>query len=104
MQEEPEVIETELHPHHTAQVVRTGLLILTGVATATAFGLGTPPALNWLYSVVTRTEVHITAGIPTAVTASCILGFLVGSGLANLVMLWISLLVDKWKSMDSGDR
>lgn len=126
MQEQPEAVEQEqeqpaqeqLQPHgpdqpappelapqkHHIPVVRIAAIVLVGAAVAVLFGAGTPPVLDWLYSIVAKQETHLEAGVSYSIAAASVLGFLVGSGFANLVIGWFGLLGRKWTRLDSGDK
>jgi uncharacterized protein YacL len=104
MLEEREIEEGSEKHIRSGHVLRVVFIIISGALLCAAFGLATSPLLDWLYRTTTSKRDQVTTGLPLAIGASCILGFLLGAGIGNLILAWLGKIIDTWDKMDNGDR
>src|SRR2546423_1500669 len=104
MDEKPENVPHTPRPFRQISIGRLVFVILVGAAVAVGFGFGVLPLLTWIRHLATGENLPLTTGVPMSIAASAILGFLVGGGLATLILSGYSRLADKWDRMDRGDK
>lgn len=108
MLEEPELAATEHHrifPWGT--VLRTSFIVLVGLLAALAFGVAGRPVIDWTWNALYHAKNEpsaITGSVASWVAASALIGFLVGAGIGNLLLIWFGKLVGRWDKMESGDK
>ncbi len=79
------------------------LFVVFGLTIGLLFAKGTPDFLRWISNRTSGPSDEL-KGIEMAQAASFLLGFLLGAGLANLVMGVFYRIGDRWDHMDSGDK
>jgi len=110
MQDEPEVAEIpESRVHHRRQGWRVAFLIFMGAAGAIGLGFSAKPMLLLLYAhnsdlLYRYTHSQEDGYLSLAISASAVLGLIVGSSLGNLLIRYLQWMQTKWTKMDSGDK
>jgi uncharacterized protein YacL len=108
MQDEPEIVViTEKSKVDRGHGWRVAFLGLMGLAGAVCFGVTAKPLLLLLYSrnsdltfQITQNQVYLWL----AISASALLGLIVGASIGNLINRYCETLKAKWTRMDSGDK
>ena len=85
-------------------VGRTIFVSLFAIVAAVVFGFGAIPVLTWIRLKTVGEGLPQSTSVPISVTASVLLGIIVGGVLANLLLTGFGRLGDKWDRMDSGDK
>lgn len=87
-------------------ILRSLVVIASGVACALIFARYTPEVLQWLIRTVAGRAESVETRIPMglSIAASALLGFMIGALVGNLILSSITRSVDRWDNMDSGDK